>query len=138
MSGVRIGASHVVAVDLDAAVLDVDRGIARQLRDTRLVVQRQAIMKRLPRDRAIHGAGVNVAIATTPSATARATVPFPAPDGPSIATIKLRLLKLAPRAVNQAGTSMENPWQNPVIVQCTIRVCATSVPLHHPDASACS
>ena len=57
------GAGDIVAVDGDAAVDLPVVGAARQRRDLRIVVERQAVVRGLPRDRAIHGAGVDMRVA---------------------------------------------------------------------------
>ena len=70
-------------------VVERDRMLARERLEPWPVVERNALVQREPRERAVHRAGVEVAEAE-PRGEPRATVLLPAPAGPSIATITVR------------------------------------------------
>ena len=70
--------------------VDVNRRLFRHARNGRLIVERDAVARGFPPDRAVHRAAIHVTVAEL-RRHARATVPFPAPEGPSIAMTSGRM-----------------------------------------------
>ena len=93
IAGVRISRVTSLSVDGDERVGHLDlRAIARRS-NRGFIVERHALREGFPRHRAIHRAAVDVP--PEAAAIARATVPLPAPEGPSMAITRpyIRLQK---------------------------------------------